>query len=81
MPAFGSEEESKRVLLAMALAKGVIRSLIRIFGRKLPCRAQHPLYSRSFSTQCVRNQRPAVIYIPLIPPTKSPCGSFPLERY
>lgn len=49
----GHEKENKHLLLAMAVGKGVIRSVISISGRKLPCRAQHPLSTRGFlSPQC-----------------------------
>lgn len=49
----GHKKGDKHLLLAMAVGKGVIRSVIRISGRKLRCRAQHPLSTRGFlSPQC-----------------------------
>lgn len=74
----GHKKENKHLLLAMAVGKGVIRSIIRIWGRKL---SNIPCPAGAFSALSVRKQRPMVICIPLIPPTKSPCGSFPPERY
>lgn len=49
----GHEKENKHLVLAMAVGKGVIRSVVRIWGRKLPCSARHPLSSWGFlSPQC-----------------------------